>query len=260
MFYKLSRRTSFYIYLSALIMLFCFLIIDLVTSLYFPNDLTRALSYGERVSHYYSFFTTQSNYLVATYFAYRLYTLYFNKKRPSFAIRLAVTVYITITMLVFWAGIFSQAQDIHKYTPYTWINTTILHLIMPIIMIANFIITSGQELILIKKWHHNYLWVIALYPIIYSIIILIRGHLRFLDGKPEDTWYPYYFFNFYQPYGWLIGTAAIIIIFSLVFGLQYFYIWINNLRFNRQQNEKERLELYYQKNLARINKKITKKR
>lgn len=259
MFYKFSRRTSFYIYLSTLIMLFLFLVIDLVTVIWFPNPLVKGLDYGERVSYYYAFFTTQSNYLVALYFAFYLYTLYFNKSSPSFVIRLAVTVYISITMLVFWTGIFTQTQNFNQYTIYSWIKTTILHLIMPIIMISSFILTSGKEQIVTKKWHHNHLWLLAVYPAIYSIVILVRGYLRYLDHKPIGTWYPYFFFNFNQPYGWLITSSAVIIIFSLVFGLQYFYIWINNLRFKRSQNKKERLEIYYQKTLTKVDKKIRKR-
>ncbi|MGL5268825.1 MAG: hypothetical protein ACRC8P_03625 [Spiroplasma sp.] len=254
--FKISRRASFYIYLSALIMLFLFLVIDLISAIYFPNNVAKQLgSYGERVSHYYSFFTTQSNYLVAIYFAMFLYYSYFKKILPIFQVRLAVTVYITITMIVFWLGIFTQSQD-NQYTVYQWINTVILHLIMPVIMIANFVLTSGKEKMLLKKWHHNYLWLIAVYPVVYSIVILIRGHLRYLDEKPPETWYPYFFFNINQPYGWLIATGAIIIIFGLVFGLQYFYIWINNKMFIKNQSQYERLEEYYSTTLEKLGKRV----
>lgn len=254
--FKISRRASFYIYLSALIMLFIFLIIDLISAIYFPISVAKSLGYGERVSHYYSFFTTQSNYLVAIYFAMFMYYSHFKKTLPIFQVRLAVTVYITITMIVFWLGIFTQAQDINQYTIYKWINTMILHTVMPIIMIANFVLTSGKEEIIIKKWHHNYLWLIALYPAVYSIVVLIRGHLRFLDQKPSETWYPYFFFNINQPYGWLIATGAIIIIFGLVFGLQYFYIWINNKMYVKNQNQYERLEEYYAATLEKLGKRV----
>ncbi|MBE4703921.1 Pr6Pr family membrane protein [Spiroplasma platyhelix] len=257
--FKISRRASFYIYLSALLMLFLFLVIDLIMAIYFPIGVAKQLGAGERVSHYYSFFTTQSNYLVAIYFAMVLYYSHFKRILPIFQVRLAVTVYITITMIIFWVGLFNQVQDIDKYDVYHWINTMILHLVMPIIMIINFVMTSGKERIAIKKWHQNYLWLIGLYPAIYSIVILIRGHLRYLDSKPEDTWYPYFFFNIDQPYGWLIATAAIIIIFGLVFGLQYFYISINNLMFDRNQKQRKRLETYYAKTLAKLRNRPIKK-
>lgn len=257
--FKIDNRASFYISLSSLIMLFLFLVIDLISAIYFPIDVAKKLDYGERVSHYYSFFTTQTNYFVAIYFAVFLYYYHFKKTVFIFQVRLASTVYITITMIIFWTGIFTQVKDIDQYDSYHWINTIILHLIMPIIMIINFIIVSGKEKIFINKWHHNYLWIIALYPIVYSIIILIRGHLRYLDNKPDDTWYPYYFFNVNQSYGWLIASGAIVVIFSLVFGLQYFYIWINNIKFKKNQKKQKRLIEYYSKTLEKLGKKITEK-
>lgn len=256
--FKISRRATFYIYLSALLMLFLFLVIDLINAIYFPIAIARDLGYGERVAHYYSFFTTQSNYLVAIYFAMLLYYSHFKRMLPIFQVRLAVTVYITITMIVFWVGLFNQVQHIDEYKVYNWINTMILHLVMPVLMIINFVTTSGKERMNIKIWHHNYLWLIAVYPAVYSIVILIRGHFRYLDGKPENTWYPYFFFNVFQPYGWLIATAAILMIFGLVFGLQYFYIWVNNLMFKRNQNQKKRLEVYYAETWKKIKSKAKK--
>lgn len=261
MTFKISRRITFYIYLSVLVMMILFLIIDLINAIYNPNTAVAIqLNYGERVSHYYSFFTTQSNYLVAIYFAMYLYCLHFKKSVPVFPIRLAVTVYITITMIVFWVGLFNQVQDIDEYTAYNWISTMILHLVMPIIMIANFILTSGKEKIIIKKWHHKYLWLIVIYPVVYSVVILIRGHLRFLDNKPSDTWYPYFFFNIHQDLGWLIATSAVILIFGLVFGLQYFYIWINNLMLARNKKKTKRLEEYYAETLIKLDKRVRRKK
>lgn len=243
--FRISQRATFYVYLSALIMLFLFLIADLINAIYFPISIAKELGYGERVSHYYSFFTTQSNYLVAIYFAMLLYYSHFKKTLPIFQVRLAVTVYITITMIVFWMGMIGGAAHIEEYTIYRWIASMTLHLVMPILMIMNFVLTSGKEKINSKIWHHNYLWLIALYPAIYSVVIIIRGHLRYLDHKPVDTLYPYFFFNIDQPYGWLIAPAAIIIIFGLVFGLQYFYIWVNNLMYQRNKKQHQRLISYY---------------
>lgn len=256
MFYKFSRRTTFYFYLSALIMMFVFLIINLVTSIWIPNTVARELGHGERVSYHYALFTTQSNYLVTAYFAYYLYTLYSNKSIPSFRIRLAVTVYISITMLIFWSGIITHAYTHEDYSAYNWVSTIILHFIMPAIMITSFIVTSGKEQIITKKWHYKNLWLIAIYPALYTIINLVRGYIRSLDGKPRETWYPYFFFDFRQHYGWLIVSSAIIVIFGLVFGLQYLYIWINNLKFKHSQNKKIRLENEYQKTLTKVEKKI----
>ncbi len=259
--YKLSNKANFYIRLSALIMLILFLIIDLISTIYLPMEKFKVLSYGERVSNYYAFFTTESNYMVVIYFCVYLFDAHFRGTKPSFQTRLAVTVYITITMLVFWIGIFTAEQDPKQYTIYNWISTLILHLLMPIIMITSFIVSSGHQYVNLKQQHKIYLWLIVLYPAIYCIVILIRGHLRYLDfmktgHPPRDTWYPYFFFDYSNgKYGWLIAASAVIFVFGLVFSLQYFYIWINNLMFKRYQASEHRLYDFYQKILHKVNKK-----
>lgn len=178
--------------------------------------------------------------MVVIYFCVYLFDSYFRGTKPSFQIRLAVTAYITITMLVFWIGIFTAEQDPKQYNAYNWIATLILHLLMPIIMITSFIVSSGHQYINMKQQHKIHLWLIVIYPAIYYIVILVRGHLRYLDYQdtiikglvphpPRDTWHPYFFFHYWNgEYGWLIAASAVVFVFGLVFSLQYFYIWINN--------------------------------
>lgn len=266
--YKLSNKANFYMRLSALIMLILFLIIDLISAIYFPMDKFKDLGYSERVGSYYSYFTTESNYMVVIYFCLYLFDVHFRGTKPSFQTRLAVTVYITITMLVFWLGIFIAEQDPKQYSFYNWISTIILHLIMPITMITSFVLTCGHNFVSLKKQHKIYLWLIVLYPAIYCIVILIRGHLRYLDymdsiargdvfpHPPRDTWYPYFFFDYsVEPDGWLLALAVVVVVFGLCFGLQYFYIWVNNLMYKRYQSREHRLHDFYQKVLRKLDKK-----
>lgn len=270
--YKLSNKANFYMRLSALIMLILFLIIDLICAIYFPMEKFKSLGYGERVGNYYAFFTTESNYMVVIYFCLYLFNVHFRGTKPSFQTRLAVTVYITITMLVFWLGIFTQEQDPKQYSIYNWISTMILHLIMPIIMITSFVLTCGHNFVNLKKQHKIYLWLIVIYPAIYCVVILIRGHLRYLDYMqsiakgltpgypPRDTWYPYFFFDYSnEPNGWLMASAAVIVVFGLCFGLQYFYIWVNNLMYKYYQSSERRIYDFYQKVLRKLDKKINNK-
>lgn len=267
--YKLSNKANFYIRLSALMMIILFLIIDLITAIYFPMTKFSKLGYEERVVNYYSFFTAESNYMVVIYFCVYLFDAHFKGTKPSFQTRLAVTVYISITMLVFWLGIFTAEQDISEYNLYNWISTLILHLFMPIIMITSFILTSGHEFINFKQQYKIYLWLILIYPAIYCIIILIRGHLRYLDymhsslhppHPQRETWYPYFFFDYSKGnYGWLLATVAVIVVFGLVISLQYFYIWINNLMYKHYQTREWRLQDFYQKILRKVNKNLNNK-
>lgn len=54
--YKLSNKANFYIRLSALIMIILFLIIDLISAIYYLMEKFEDLGYGERVSNYSAFF------------------------------------------------------------------------------------------------------------------------------------------------------------------------------------------------------------
>lgn len=264
--YKLSNKANFYIRLSALIMLILFLIIDLISAIYFPMAKFKDLGYSERVGNYYAYFTTESNYMVAIYFCLYLFDTHFQGTKPSFQTRLAVTVYITITMLVFWLGIFTAEQDPKQYSVYNWISTIILHLIMPTIMIISFVLTCGHNFVSLKKQHKVYWWLIVLYPAIYCIVILIRGHLRYLDYMnngypPRDTWYPYFFFDYSNgSNGWMLACAAVVVVFGLCFGLQYFYILVNNWMYKRHQSPEHRLNDFYQKVLRKIDKKNNNKK
>ncbi|AKM53972.1 hypothetical protein [Spiroplasma eriocheiris] len=66
--FKWNDKAHFYVRLAALIALSLFLIADVTLATYDPQPQFRMLSYTERISNYYSFFTTQTNYLVAFYF------------------------------------------------------------------------------------------------------------------------------------------------------------------------------------------------
>ncbi|AHF60772.1 hypothetical protein [Spiroplasma mirum] len=78
------------------------------------------------------------------FFAY-LFESKFKHKKPSYLIKLVVTTYITVTMLLFWFGIITKAQDSNQYDAYHWVSTVILHLIIPssmiVILMINIIIS-----------------------------------------------------------------------------------------------------------------------
>ncbi|MFW4371478.1 MAG: hypothetical protein EHV01_006080 [Spiroplasma sp. hy2] len=225
---KWNTKILFYVRLSVLFLILFFLITDLVLAIISPQPQFRDLGYAERVSNYYSFFTTQTNYIVAVYFFIYLFENKFKIQSPSYLIKLAVTTYITITMVVFWLGIFTSTQDANQYNVYVWISTIVLHLVIPISMIISYILTAGTFEYNLKQHYKLALWLILIYPVCYFIVILIRGTLRHLDKRPSDTWYPYFFLNVYQEWGWLILTFSFICILTLFIGLQYLYIFLNN--------------------------------
>ncbi|MFU0252332.1 hypothetical protein [Spiroplasma sp. Moj] len=239
--FKWNPRVHFYLRLGALIILSLFLLLDLIMAIYYPQPKFAHLGYGERISNYYSFFTTQTNYIVALYFFLYLFESKFKNTKPHYVIQLAVTTYITITMLVFWVGIVGQKDQAAQYRPYHWVATVILHLVMPVIMIISYVLTAGDHYYYYEEHHKKYLWLIMLYMVAYLTIILIRGTYRHLDGKDPRTLFPYFFLNYFKPGGDFMVATALVVICVVAVSLQYFYIFINNLlyfRYYRNKNVK----------------------
>ncbi|QBQ08090.1 hypothetical protein SGLAD_v1c08910 [Spiroplasma gladiatoris] len=177
---KINKNFEFSLKLMVLIGLVSFLAFDFIRLLIAPKIPMTGTPLLERFSHYYAFFTTQSNYLVAIYLFYSLFTQFSYNKKPPFGIELAVTVYISLTMFVFWCGIiFSPEEAAATTRPSDWFTTTVLHLIVPIVMIGNFIISSGDTYYSPRVHAKFSLFGILAYPVCYSFYAIIRGEYRF---------------------------------------------------------------------------------
>ncbi|BET38872.1 Pr6Pr family membrane protein [Spiroplasma ixodetis] len=184
---------------------------------------------------YYFYFTTQTNYLVLIYlFAFLFESKFKENSKPSFYILLSITIYITITMLVFWIGIISNNQERSKYGTdiYLWFKKIILNLIMPIVMILNFALSCGRDFYSLKNHHKLYMWFILFSPCFYVVMVMVRGVLRVKQGENINTCYPYFFFN-YQKYGVGILVTTIIFLLIISIGLQYLYLWIDNIQYKK---------------------------
>ncbi|QGS52325.1 hypothetical protein [Spiroplasma tabanidicola] len=185
---KINKNFEFSLKLMVLIGLVSFLIFDFIRILISPKPSLDGIPVLERFSHYYAFFTTQSNYLVVIYLFYSLFTQYSYNKKPPFGIELGVTVYITLTMVVFWAGIVTQhthTGNVAKVRASDWFTTCILHLFVPFIMITNFILSSGDTYYSPRVHARFSLYGITIYPVLYSFYAVIRGEFRWETYGPE---------------------------------------------------------------------------
>ena len=216
------------------ILIFIFLVLDFILVLN-TAGVDHLNSYGERLSHYYAYFTTQSNYLVFGYFVFYLFHKKFKNTKPDFIIRLMVTVYITMTMLVFWLGLFTQGNIVRGISAYEWISTVILHTVIPVAMILSFCMTAGDAFYKFSNHHKGNYWIICLYPFLYLICVLVRGYIRHLDHKPENTLFPYFFLDFYATNGVVMLATGSVLVLVLCTSFQYFFIWVNNLFYFKKQ-------------------------
>ncbi|NQT30565.1 MAG: Pr6Pr family membrane protein [Candidatus Saganbacteria bacterium] len=128
---------------------------------------------------FFSYFTIQSNLLIICWFTLAVLTNSQSRlgsfiRRP--AVRGALTLYITVTMIVFFAILFKPNLGLDFITSY------VLHLIIPLSYIIDWFIDRPRHKIKITT---ALCWLI--YPIIFCIYSLIRG--KFVG------WYPYFFLS-----------------------------------------------------------------
>ncbi|MBJ8029009.1 Pr6Pr family membrane protein [Bacillus cereus group sp. N21] len=130
--------------------------------------------------NFFSFFTIESNILVAIILALSCFaTATFGRSEQFGVLRGAATVYIFTTGLIYFLLLRGLEESLQ--TPIPWVNT-VLHYIMPIAMILDWVLNPPTKEL---KWKHAVNWL--LFPLLYVIYSLIRG--SFID------WYPYPFLD-----------------------------------------------------------------
>ncbi|WP_339022962.1 hypothetical protein [Spiroplasma endosymbiont of Crioceris asparagi] len=192
---KLTRNTEFSLKFTILIILVMFLVIDFFSQFYFPKKNLVGIPTMERLNIYYAFWTTQTNYIVLVYLILTVCSSQFYGTKKLFGLDLAVTIYITITFIVFWFGLVLSSSEAGAYRPINWFTTVILHLVIPWIMIFTFLNSCGSRYVNLKEFSKFGLGALCAYPIFYLIFILIRGYLRFQMFGPD------FYTHIYSSYG-----------------------------------------------------------
>lgn len=179
-----------------------------------------------------STFTIQSNFLVFLFFCFVL-TNRFYENRAQFVFgrfSLAITVYISVTLVVFFAVLFKpmlkELNPNDNISILNFINTFLLHLIVPVIIILYFMFSSGKYYWKFSK--QTYLWipVISIYMFVYLAYALLKGNFvgQLKCGTKEiDYSFPYPFLNFHKDLGtffiYIVAVLILYIILMLVFTL-----------------------------------------
>ena len=89
-----------------------------------------------------------------------------------------------------------------------WSNN-ILHVIIPICALVDWVLFADR-----KKLPYNRLWIVLIYPILWLVVILIRG--------ATDGWVPYPFLDPATGYGSVAAYSIAIAAFTVIFGLAVF--------------------------------------
>ncbi|GAA1208600.1 Pr6Pr family membrane protein [Rhodoglobus aureus] len=98
--------------------------------------------------------------------------------------------------------------------PVAWANTA-LHIITPIYALADWILFSDRARI-----GFNRLWIVLIYPIVWVVVVLVRG--------ATDGWVPYPFLHPDTGYASVFFYVGLIIVVMLAFGSLVF--WISRMR------------------------------
>ncbi len=143
--------------------------------------------------NFLSFFTVQSNILVSVYLLTAASAVFGNKRAQKIAyhpmVGVMVTTYILITGIVYCCGI-----PLEFTTPYQWDNPT--HSMLSFIQVFHHMIVPPLMLVLWffpatdQKVCHRRVWLVGIYPLVYSLLSIVRGAVL----EP-----PFYVYPFYDP-------------------------------------------------------------
>ncbi|MFC4761139.1 Pr6Pr family membrane protein [Fructobacillus durionis] len=158
------------------------------------------------------YYTTLSNVLCILYF---IYALTQSGKVLNENIKGAVTLAITVTMLIYW-GVLAP-YSFHMDSTLDYCGTFMVHLIVPLMVIFDWFLfdTKGR----FSKKAPLY-WLLI--PLIYYVFTVIAAQFKIVYPLSGNH-YPYYFIN-NEMIGW--GMVAVFVIgltlFFLIFGYLYY--------------------------------------
>ncbi|MCC7128301.1 MAG: Pr6Pr family membrane protein [Microbacteriaceae bacterium] len=158
--------------------------------------------------NFFGYFTMQSNILTVLMLLGTALIGFAGKSSGKLwtLFRACVTTYIVIVGVVYN----TLLTDVEGGISLDWANT-ILHLVIPIYVAIDWILIGDREPI---PWSR--LWAVAIYPIVWIVVVLVRG--------ATDGWVPYPFLDPSLGYSvvaiYCVGIAvAIVIVGALVWAI-----------------------------------------
>lgn len=158
----------------------------------------------------FGYFTIQSNIILAVIYAViAVVALRGEAASPALNIaRASVTTYIIIVGVVY--ATLLAPLGAAGGVPVAWANTA-LHIITPIFALADWILFSDRARIAF-----NQLWIVLIYPIVWVVVVLVRG--------ATDGWVPYPFLHPDTGYASVFFYVGLIVVVMLAFGSLVFWI------------------------------------
>lgn len=188
---------------------------------------------GDYTLNFFSYFTVQTNIFVALWFV--LSAIFHNQEGKKTSkwfgpyMALGVTTFITITGLIYNTMLLPTQTDQTGF--YFWFTSCVEHMVTPIVMIVYFLAFMNKEkgsVFETKVFLKQELVIFYLYPIVWLVVMLIRGEFRHQAGKAFA--YQYFFINVHEKSyglpGWSWLIIAFVIIFLIILGFTTLYNWV----------------------------------
>ena len=170
---------------------------------------TTRVPLAEALTRYFSYYTILTNIIVGVYAAVQCFTP--PHKRTGFffrpSVETAITLYITIVGLVYTLVL----RQLWSPKGLQAVVDDILHTIVPVMVLFHWWKWVATRRL---KYGNIPLWLI--YPAVYALIILIRGHFA--------SWYPYPFLDVLQYlYGQVMVNCLLLLLFFILFSS--LFVW-----------------------------------
>jgi len=170
---------------------------------------TTRVPLAEALTRYFSYYTILTNIIVGVYAAVQCFTPLHKRTgfffRPS--VETAITLYITIVGLVYTLVL----RQLWSPKGLQAVVDDILHTIVPVMVLFHWWKWVATRRL---KYGNIPLWLI--YPAVYALIILIRGHFA--------SWYPYPFLDVLQYlYGQVMVNCLLLLLFFILFSS--LFVW-----------------------------------
>jgi hypothetical protein len=142
------------------------------------------------VTHFFSFFTIDSNVLSAVVLLVGAYFLLFRKgDDPQWfnLLRAAAATYMITTGVVY--NLLLRGIELPQGSTLAWSNE-VLHVIGPLWLLIDWLLAPGRGSIATSQ-----LWKVLVFPLVWAIYTLVRGPLVADTVYGNPYWYPYPFLN-----------------------------------------------------------------
>lgn len=158
--------------------------------------------------NFFGYFTIQSNIITMVAFLASAYFILSRKRQPIWVIYLrAIATTIIVLVGLVYNTLLAGASLAGSFD-LKW-SSNILHVIIPIYALVDWVPYADR-----KKPPYNKLWLVVIYPIVWLVVILIRG--------ATDGWVPYPFLDPATGYGSVAVYCVAISAFTVLFGLAVF--------------------------------------